>query len=69
VSIADGARHGEVRHYGVIASDLEPLDKVVKALRAPNRTCMSSTKRGGAGSGFTATSPSAAKTAWWSVRR
>jgi transposase len=38
VSIADGDRHGEVRHYGVIASDLEPLDKVVKALHAPHRT-------------------------------
>jgi transposase len=38
VSIADGARQGEVRHYGVIASDLEPLDKVVRALHAPGRT-------------------------------
>ena len=38
VSIAEGDRRGEVRHYGVIASDLEPLDKVVRALRAPNRT-------------------------------
>ena len=37
VSIADGERHGEVRHYGVIACDLEPLDKVVRALRAPDR--------------------------------
>src|SRR5258706_317330 len=37
VSIAEGERHGEVRHYGVIASDLEPLDKVVRALRAPDR--------------------------------
>ena len=37
VSIAEGNRHGEVRHYGVIASDLEPLDKVVRALRAPGR--------------------------------
>src|SRR2546425_1414205 len=37
VSIAEGHRNGEVRHYGVIASDLEPLDKVVRALRAPNR--------------------------------
>jgi transposase len=37
VSIAEGNRHGEVRHYGVIASDLESLDKVVRALRAPNR--------------------------------
>ena len=37
VSIADGERHGEVRHYGVIASDLGPLDKVVRALRAPDR--------------------------------
>ena len=31
VSIAEGQREGEVRHYGVIASDLEPLDKVVRA--------------------------------------
>ena len=38
VSIADGGREGEVRHYGVIPSDLEPLDKVVRALRVPNRT-------------------------------
>ena len=38
VSIAEGDRHGEVRHDGVIASDLEPLDKVVRALRAPDRT-------------------------------
>src|SRR6266851_3824087 len=37
VSIAEGSRDGEVRHYGVIASDLEPLDKVVRALRAPGR--------------------------------
>src|SRR5256885_10642307 len=37
VSIAEGDRHGEVRHYGVIKSDLEPLDKVVRALRAPDR--------------------------------
>ena len=36
-SIAEGQRDGEVRHYGVIASDLEPLDKVVRALRAPDR--------------------------------
>ena len=38
VSIAEGDRRGEVRHYGVIASDLEPLDAVVRALRAPDRT-------------------------------
>ncbi len=37
VSIADGGRDGEIRHYGVIASDLEPLDKGVRALRAPDR--------------------------------
>jgi hypothetical protein len=37
VSIADSGRHGEVRHYGVIASDLEPLNKVVRALQAPHR--------------------------------
>jgi len=34
VSIAEGQREGEVRHYGVIASDLEPLDTVVRAARA-----------------------------------
>ena len=38
VSIAEGERPGEVRHYGVIASDLEPLDQVVRAWRAPSRT-------------------------------
>ena len=32
VSIAEGHRDGDVRHYGVIASDLEPLDKVVRGL-------------------------------------
>jgi transposase len=37
VSIAEGDRRGEGRHYGVIKSDLEPHDKVVRALRAPNR--------------------------------
>jgi len=37
ISVAEGGRQGEVRHYGVIASDLEPLDKVVRALRAPDR--------------------------------
>ena len=37
VSIAEGQCDGEVRHYGVIASDLEPLDKVVRAVRAPDR--------------------------------
>ena len=38
VSIAEDGRHGEVRHYGVIASDLEPLDQVVRALRGRERT-------------------------------
>src|SRR5437870_12925333 len=37
VAVAEGHRNGEVRHYGVIASDLEPLDKMVRALRAPDR--------------------------------
>lgn len=37
VSIADDDREGEVRHYGVIASDLEPLDSVVRALGARGR--------------------------------
>ena len=51
VSIAEGHRAGEVRHYGVIASDLEPLDKVVRALRAPDRTLHSCTKPARAASG------------------
>jgi transposase len=38
VSIAEGDRRGEVRHDGVIASDLEPVNRVVRALRAPDRT-------------------------------
>ena len=37
ISIAEEGRAGEVRHYGVIAGDLEALDKVVRALRAPGR--------------------------------
>ena len=37
VSIAEGARNGEVRHYGEIASDLEPLDKGVRARHALDR--------------------------------
>jgi hypothetical protein len=49
VSIAEGQRDGEVRHYGVIASDLEPLDKVVRAAR-PTGACTSCMKRGRAGS-------------------
>jgi hypothetical protein len=53
VSIAEGHRHGEVRHYGVIASDLEPLDKVVRALRARIVGCISSTRRGPAASAST----------------
>ena len=42
VSIAEGERNGEVRHYGVIASDLEPLDKVVRCARRTGRciSCM-----------------------------
>jgi transposase len=32
VSVAEGHRGGEVRHHGVIAGDLKPLDKVVRAL-------------------------------------
>jgi len=37
VSIAEEGRDGEVRHYGVIAGDLEAVAKVVRALRAPSR--------------------------------
>ena len=37
ISLADEGRDGEVRHYGVIAGDLEALAKVVRAVRAPGR--------------------------------
>jgi transposase len=37
ISVAEGGRQGEVRHYGVIAPDVEALDKVVRALQAPSR--------------------------------
>ena len=37
ISVAEEGRDGEVRHYGVIAGDLEALAKVVRALRAPDR--------------------------------
>ena len=37
ISIAQEGRAGEVRHYGVIAGDVEALAKVVRALRAPGR--------------------------------
>ena len=69
VSIADGARQGEVRHYGVIASDLEPLDKVVGALRGPGRTLHFVDEAGPCGFGIYRHSPAAAKTASWSARR
>ena len=37
VSVAEEGRDGEVRHYGVIAGDLEALANVVRAVRAPDR--------------------------------
>lgn len=37
VSIAEGDRQGEVRHYGVIPTDVGQLDKVVRALQGPGR--------------------------------
>ena len=37
ISLAEEGRDGEVRHYGVIAGDLEAVAKVLRALRAPNR--------------------------------
>jgi hypothetical protein len=37
ISVAEGGRQGEVRHYGVIAPDLEALDKVVRALHTFRR--------------------------------
>ena len=37
VSLAEEGRNGEVRHYGVVAGDLEALAKVVRVVRAPDR--------------------------------
>ena len=37
ISVAEEGRQGEVRHYGVIAGDLDALAKVVHVLRAPDR--------------------------------
>jgi hypothetical protein len=37
VAVAESGRQGEVRHYGVIATDVAALDKVVRALQAPSR--------------------------------
>jgi transposase len=43
VSIAEGDRGGEVRHYGVFKSDLEPLDNCLAQLSTlaadPGLTC------------------------------
>jgi hypothetical protein len=52
VSIAEGRRDGEVRHFGVIASDLEPLDRVVRALRGRIGACTLCTRRAPAASVF-----------------
>jgi transposase len=37
VAVAEGGRQGEVRHYGVIAPDVEALDRLMRALQAPSR--------------------------------
>ena len=37
LSVAEEGREGEVRHYGVIAGELEALAKVVRAVQAPDR--------------------------------
>jgi hypothetical protein len=38
VAIAESGRFGEVREYGTVAGELDALDKVLRALRAPGRT-------------------------------
>jgi len=38
ISLAEAGRDGDVRHYGVIPGDLDALAKVVRALRAPDRS-------------------------------
>ena len=52
VSITEDHRDGEVRPYGVIASDLEPLDKVLRALRAQDRRLRSVYEAGPCGFGI-----------------
>jgi hypothetical protein len=42
ISIAEGERHGEVRYYGVIASDLERLDTVCTSCTRPARAALGS---------------------------
>jgi hypothetical protein len=69
VSIAEGDRHGEVRHDGVIASDLEPLDKVVRAFARRTDDSTSCTRPVRAASGSSGTSRSEVRIASWSVRR
>ena len=43
VAIADGDRNGDVRHYGVIPAELGAVDKLVRALTAPNRLSFAKT--------------------------
>jgi hypothetical protein len=52
VSIAEGQREGEVRHYGVIASDLEPLTRSCArcALRTDGSTSSTRPVRAASGS-------------------
>src|SRR5512144_1255144 len=56
ISVAEGGRQGEVRHYGVIAPDLDALDKVVRACRRRAASCTLSTRPARVGSGFIDTS-------------
>ena len=63
ISVAEEGRRGEVRHYGVIAGDLEALAKVVKVLWAPDQRLRFGTRRAPVGLGFTATSRPTTRTA------
>ena len=65
ISIAEAGRTGEVRHYGVIARDLEARDKVVRALRAPGRRLRFVYEAGRVGLGFTDISRRRVRRARW----
>jgi transposase len=38
VALTESGRVGDVRAYGTVGGELEALDKVIRALRAPGRT-------------------------------
>ena len=64
VAVAESGRQGEVRHYGVIATDVAALDKVVRAFAGtePSRALR---LRGRTVRLRNSPTPDGASTAWW----